>query len=101
MTQQSITKSSPGSALFPEYGTLYDLIASEVASLSDERLDFASDRWECSRWSIRTQLSHMASLIYRWLLIRWGDFECVCYHPLFCFNQFCVCEGVVLRPGNE
>ncbi len=29
-----------------------------------------------------------------------GHFECICYHPLFCFNQFGDCEGGVLRPGN-
>jgi len=29
-----------------------------------------------------------------------GHFECVCYHPLFCFNQFGDCEGAILRPGN-
>ena len=29
-----------------------------------------------------------------------GHFECMCYHPLFCFNQFGDCEGGVLRPGN-
>ena len=29
-----------------------------------------------------------------------GHFECVCFHPLFCFNQFGDCEGAVLRPGN-
>jgi hypothetical protein len=29
-----------------------------------------------------------------------GHFECVCYHPLFCFNQFGDCEWAVLRPGN-
>ena len=73
MSPQAITHDSPGSALFPEYTTLYDLIASEVEGLSDEQLDFDSDRWEWSGWSIRRQLSHMASLIYRWLLLRWGD----------------------------
>ena len=73
MAHQSIADSSPGSSLFPEYETLYDLIASEVQDLSDEQLDFTSDRWEWSGWSIRHQMSHMASLIYRWLLIRWGD----------------------------
>ena len=73
MAEQSIADSSPGSVLFPEYETLYDLIASEVQGLSDQELDFVSDRWEWSKWSIRRQLSHMASLIYRWLLIRWGD----------------------------
>jgi hypothetical protein len=29
-----------------------------------------------------------------------GHFEMVCYHPLFCFNQFGDCEGAMLRPGN-
>src|ERR671918_803936 len=29
-----------------------------------------------------------------------GHFECVCYHPLFCFNQFGDCEGALLRAGN-
>ena len=29
-----------------------------------------------------------------------GHFECVCYHPLFCFNQCGDCERAVLRPGN-
>jgi len=38
--------------------------------LTDQQLDFESDRRE---WSILFQLSHMASLIYRWLIIRWGE----------------------------
>ena len=29
-----------------------------------------------------------------------GHFGCMCYHPLFCFNQFGDCEGAVLRPGS-
>ncbi len=29
-----------------------------------------------------------------------GHFECVCFHPLFLFNQFGDCEGGLLRPGN-
>ena len=29
-----------------------------------------------------------------------GHFECVCFHPLFLFNQFGDCEGATLRPGN-
>jgi len=29
-----------------------------------------------------------------------GHFECVCYHPLFCFNNFGDCEGAMLRSGN-
>ena len=30
-----------------------------------------------------------------------GHFECVCYHPLFLFNQFGDCEGAKLRSGNR
>ena len=29
-----------------------------------------------------------------------GHFECVCYHPLFPFNQFGDCEAAKLRSGN-
>jgi hypothetical protein len=29
-----------------------------------------------------------------------GHFECTCYHPLFCFNQFGDVEGALLRKGN-
>ena len=29
-----------------------------------------------------------------------GHFECTCYHPLFCFNQFGDVEGTLLREGN-
>lgn len=29
-----------------------------------------------------------------------GYFECTCYHPLFCFNQFGDIERAMLRNGN-
>jgi len=29
-----------------------------------------------------------------------GHFQCSCYHPLFCFNQFGDMEGAILRNGN-
>ena len=29
-----------------------------------------------------------------------GHFECVCFHNLFCFNQYGDCEGAMLREGN-
>jgi hypothetical protein len=29
-----------------------------------------------------------------------GHFGSICYHPLFCFNNYGDCEGAVLRPGN-
>ena len=73
MTNQPITDESPGSTLFPEYDALYELIANEVEGLTDEQLDWTSNEYGWAEWSIRVQLSHMASLIYRWLILRWGD----------------------------
>ena len=67
------TDTRPAATLFPEFDTLYDLIANEVDGLTDSQLDWTSDDYAWAEWSIRVQLSHMASLIYRWLLIRWGD----------------------------
>jgi len=29
-----------------------------------------------------------------------GHFNCTCYHPLFCFNQFGDLERALLREGN-
>ena len=72
MTRQT-ADDAPGSVLFPEFATLYDLITPEVDGLSAAHLDFESDCWEWSKWGIRVQLSHMAALIYRWLAVRWGE----------------------------
>ena len=73
MTNQPITDDSPASTLFPEFDTLYDLIANEVQGLTDKQLDWTSDDYAWAEWSIRNQLSHMASLTYRWLILRCGD----------------------------
>ena len=70
---QPVPDHAPGSALFPEFDTLYDLIAGEVSGLSDAQLDWSSPDYGWAEWSVRVQLSHMASLIYRWLIIRWGE----------------------------
>ena len=43
MTQTSIKDESPGIELFPEYASLYELIAAEVDGLSEEQLDFETD----------------------------------------------------------
>ena len=74
MAQQQLPDDAPATALFPKYETeLYQMIATEVEGLTDEQLDFESDRWEWSKWSIRRNLSHMASGDIRWLVARWGD----------------------------
>ena len=73
MTNKPITEDSPASALFPEFDTLYGLIAGESQELTDAQLDWTSEEYEWAGWSIRNQLSHMASLTYRWLILRCGD----------------------------
>jgi hypothetical protein len=72
MTAHQITEDAPGNVLFPEFATLYDLIAREVDGLTDAQLDFSAPQWAWAEWSIRRQLSHMAFALYMWLLVRWG-----------------------------
>ncbi|HZA23808.1 MAG TPA: hypothetical protein VFA32_14605 [Dehalococcoidia bacterium] len=74
MSQQQLSDDAPATALFPQYESeLYQMIAGEVEGLTDQQLDFESDRWEWSKWSIRRNLSHMASGDFRWLVARWGE----------------------------
>ena len=64
---------SPATELFPQFkDTLYEMVAGEAHGLSEDQLDFESDRWEWSRWSIRRNISHMASGDFRWMWVRWG-----------------------------
>ena len=73
MTQQEIAGDAPGTALFPQFqGEIYDLYLRELEGLTDEQLDFESERWGWSQWSIRRNVSHVASGDFRWLLERWG-----------------------------
>ena len=70
----SLPDDAPATALFPQFQSkLYEMIASEVEGLTDPQLDFESDRWGWSGWSIRRNLSHMASGDFRWMLLRWGQ----------------------------
>jgi len=64
---------TPGTALFPGCTQLPNLVHAELLGLSEEQLDWESHRWEWSRRSIRFLVSHMTSLIYQWLLGRWGS----------------------------
>ena len=73
MAQQEMPDNAPGTTLFPQFSRLHDMVSTEVAGLTDEQLDFESDQWGWSQWSIRRQVSHVASLHFRWLLVRWAD----------------------------
>ena len=61
------------SKIFPGFPLLYDLVYAEIKDLSPTQLDWSSDNWAWSSWSIRRQVSHIPSFIYGWLLIRWGN----------------------------
>ena len=74
MTTGNLSGDAPATDLFPQFGgQLYEMISSEVHGLTGEQLDFETDRWEWSKWSIRRNLSHMASGDMRWLWLRWGS----------------------------
>ena len=73
MSRTDSAKSPLLRTLFPGYWRVDSLIRDEVVELSDEVLDWTSDRWGWSLWSIRQQTSHMVSVPLRWLIGMWGD----------------------------
>ncbi len=73
MTRQQLSDDTPARVMFPDYWRINSMVRGEVDGLTDAQLDWESSEWEWSRWSIRKQVSHMASLVFRWLLVRWGD----------------------------
>ncbi len=73
MATDNLSNDAPATALFPQFERqIYQWVAAEVQGLSDAQLDFESDQWEWSKWSIRRNLSHMASGDLRWIWSRWG-----------------------------
>jgi hypothetical protein len=73
MPQDSTTTSPLLRALFPDYWRLDSLVQAEVTELSDQVLNWTSDRWGWSEWSIKQQASHIASVPLGWLIGQWGD----------------------------
>ena len=59
-------------ALFPKIPQVADLYGIETDGLSEEALRRTREEKSWGLWSIRDQVSHVASLPYRWLLVRWG-----------------------------
>ena len=73
MSHPELPDNAPGIAIFPQFEVqLYQMFTSEVEGLTDPQLDYTSDRWEWSKWSVRMNLSHVAAGDFRWLLLRWG-----------------------------
>ncbi len=74
MSANDLSNEAPATSLFPQFNNqLYQMISGEVHDLTDAQLDFESERWEWSKWSIRRNLSHMASGDFRWFWSRWGE----------------------------
>ena len=74
MTKHHLADDAPATSLFPQFKSeLYHMFSTEVEGLTDQELDFESNKWEWSKWSIRRNVSHVASGDFRWLIIRWGD----------------------------
>lgn len=73
MNPEDLPDDGPATDLFPQFkDKLYRMVSDELSGLSDEQLDFESDKWGWSQWSIRRNLSHMASGDIRWFWLRWG-----------------------------
>ena len=73
MATNQLSNDAPATSLFPQFeNTIYQWVSVEVQGLTDAQLDFESDQWEWSKWSIRRNLSHLASGDLRWIWNRWG-----------------------------
>lgn len=68
-----VTHTPTGRSLLSGFWDVGASIHAEIDGLTDQQLDWTSDRWEWAEWSVRRQASHMASMLYRWMLLRWGD----------------------------
>ena len=72
VTPDSLPLSTPARELFPAYPCIPSLYRAEVEGLSEAQLDRKRPEKSWGLWSIRDQVSHMASVPYRWLMSRWG-----------------------------
>ncbi len=61
-----------GRELFPEYPRIHGMYAREVEGLTDEQIDSVRPEKTWGAWPIRRQVSHIASVHYRWYLTTWG-----------------------------
>jgi hypothetical protein len=73
VTHRDIPMDTSAEELFPQFQRLQSMVSEEVADLTDQQLDWRSDQWDWSKWSIRQQVGHIGTLVPGWLLRRWGD----------------------------
>lgn len=64
---------TPGQDLFPDYNRIAGMYESEVAGMSDAQYDEVRPEKSWGAWSIRKQVSHIASVHYRHFLGNWGE----------------------------
>jgi hypothetical protein len=54
---------TPAEELFPQFQQLQTMVSEEVADFTNHHLDWRSDRWEWSKWSIRQQVGHIGIVV--------------------------------------
>ncbi|MBT3352536.1 MAG: hypothetical protein HOC91_14900 [Nitrospinaceae bacterium] len=64
--------STPGQSLFPGYTEIAGMYEREIEGLSDLECDTVQPEKSWGAWSIRKQVSHIASVHYRHFLGNWG-----------------------------
>ena len=73
MVEQNADPSDIALSLFPLFNEYEEMVSTELEGLTDAQLNWTSDRWGWSGWSIRNNISHVASHLFRWYILRWGD----------------------------
>lgn len=69
----AVEQRAPLRVLFPQFWKLDSMVRGEITRLDNHAFDWTSDEFGWAGWSIRQQTSHLASVVYRWLLVRWRD----------------------------
>ena len=59
--------------LFPLFETYLSMVLQEVEGMGEKETDWISPYWGWSGWSIKDNLSHVASHLFRWYILRWGS----------------------------
>ena len=73
MAEHTTNPQEPAIGHFPLFGEYEAMVAEELEGLTDPQLDWTSPNWGWSGWSIRNNISHVASHLFRWYILRWGD----------------------------
>ena len=73
MAERNVHPQDNAVELFPLFWEYEAMVAEEFEGLTDSQLDWTSPNWGWSGWSIRNNISHVASHLFRWYILRWGD----------------------------